>query len=247
MELCLDFFYRVEHIDPLEYYYNYVIKAIVVECDQPMKIDNINFLGLIDHPDFIQYEKFVCICVDDECCCEREGVKESEAIRKVVKEELGHAAVDAVFDLLSKEFTLLISTSVNLNHEINKMSDVGLDILRQLICNEAPKEYTEKILKMVSSEFRDYIINTDSVPLKDNLLWNIGFDSIAEITFKWNDKILYDIRFFSEDLIVGYTAMKIENEYKIVFKYKNEIQSTEDTPDDLRLRQEHFYIYRNLM
>ena len=230
MQSPLDFFYRIENIDPLEYYYNYATKEVVETCDQPKRLNDVNFLNLIDDPCFVKFTGLTCIDLDD---------------LEIIKSELQDAAEGALFQVLAKEFENTINIYARMSHEINKLSETGLCTLKQLMQDN----FSEGISQMSSKEFLNYIINMDYVPMKDNLLWNIGFESVSEYQFKWKEHLLHDVKFYSDELTIGYVA--IEN--KIVFKYKgsimfkDKIEVTDDASEDLKLRKDQFYLYRHML
>jgi hypothetical protein len=223
MQSPLDFFYKIENIDPLEYYYNYATKEIVEKCDDPKKLNEVDFTGLIDDPCFVQFTGLKCIDLDD---------------LEIIQSELQDTAEGALFQILSKEFITLESIYVRMSHEINKLSDIGSSTLKQLMQDNFPL-----ISAMTLQEFKNYINEMDSLPLKDNLFWNIGFESVSEYTFKWKDYVLHDVKFYSDELTIGYVSI----EDKIIFKYKDSIESTDDTPENLKLRKDQLYLYRHML
>ena len=213
MQSPLDFFYKIENIDPLEYYYNYATKEILEKCDNPKKLSDINLLNLIDDPCFVQFTGLKCIDLEDIEIIETE----LQDTAREFKESNGGMSVE----------------------DFSKLSEIGLNTLKQLMQDN----FSDGISEMSSDQFKDYINNMDSLPMKDNLFWNIGFESVYELLFKWKEHTLHNISFYSDQLTIGYVA--IGN--KIVLKYKNTIESTNHTPDDLKLRKDQFFLYRRML
>lgn len=222
MQSPLDFFYRIENIDPV-YYYNYATKEIVSKCNDPKNLKDLDLSCLAYDPCFMQSTDLKCIDIED---------------IEIIHYELQDIAEGALFKILSQEFDILDFSSILISHDINKLSTTNLNILKQLA--------EEKFLipKMDLENFSSYILEMDSLPLKDNLLWKIGFISMSEYRFKWKEYILNDFKIYFDDIIMGYVSI----DDKIVFTYdQKEIKSTDQTPDDLKLRQEDFYLYRHMI
>jgi len=222
MQSPLDFYYKIENIDPLEYYYNYETKEIVEKCNDPKNLSDINLLNLINDPCFVQFTGLKCIDLED---------------LEIIETELQDTAEGALFQVLAKEFKE--SNGGISAKDFSKLSEIGLNALKQLMQDN----FSDGISEMSSDQFKDYINNMDSLPMKDNLFWNIGFESVYELLFKWKEHTLHNISFCSDQLTIGYVA--IGN--KIVFKYKNTIEVTGDTPDDLKLRKNQFFLYRRML